>query len=76
MGVIVTGYFIGGGEEVPGKEEETEFPGNNVEIVTVDLPMARTVSSGGGGGVTELNTQEEGTWDLAFFPKSLLVRWF
>lgn len=57
---------------MPGKEEETEFPGSNVEIVTVDLPMARTISSRaeGRGEFTELNTREEGIWDLAFSPKA------
>lgn len=59
---------------MPGKEEETEFPGNNVEIVTVDLSMARTVSSGGGGGVTELNTQRD--LGPGILPKNLLVRGF
>lgn len=69
----------GGGEEVPGKEEGKEFPGNNVETVTADedsqqeqLAPVRSTS----GRVTELNTQEEGTGDLAFSPESLPVREF
>lgn len=63
---------------MPGKEEETEFPGSNVEIVTVDLPMARTISSRaeGGGGVYRAEHTRGRDLGPGILPKSLQVRGF
>lgn len=68
---------VGGGEEVPRKAEEKEFPGNNVEAVTADLRIHSKDSqllSSQHRRVTKLNTQED--LGPGILPKSLLVRGF